>query len=84
MNPKTFRDHISQQCGFSKAKQGESHKLLTWPSVESQEEYNRRMDEREQDRYEQQEDVGGNWTPDRIEANHDQYGKQGEKQSIPF
>ncbi len=23
MNNKTFRDHISQQCGFNKAKQGE-------------------------------------------------------------
>ncbi len=91
MNPKTFRDHISHQCGFNKAKQGESsldrvlrqEGLNKWPSVESQEEYNRRMDEREQDRYEQQEDIGGNFMRDRIEANHERYDQQGSERH-PF
>ncbi len=30
------------------------------------------------------DDIGGNWTPDRVAANHERYAQQGEKQSIPF
>ncbi len=29
-------------------------------------------------------DIGGNWTPDKVAANHERYAQQGEKQSIPF
>ncbi len=56
MKPKTFRNAIAAQCGFNKAKQDESsldrvlrqEGLDKWPTVESQQEYWKRLDE-EQD-----------------------------------
>ncbi len=30
------------------------------------------------------DDIGGNEIPDRVQANHERYAQQGEKQSIPF
>ncbi len=66
-----FRDAISKQCGFPEKDErarpcfptrydanGNLRKIdrkRTMPSVESEEDYDERISEREQDRYEQQE-----------------------------
>ncbi len=70
MNNKTFRDHISQQCGFTPNK-AKPYALQVCNAGAMPEDFTAWLKANGDSI-----DIGGNWISHKVAANHDQYDNE--------